>query len=92
MKSSHAQHTINDNWHKQKLYLWKRTHGRGQQCGDCWGKGSIWGLNGNGRKNTIKIKSKKKKIKNGFRMFAMNNSKTTYVAEIHSIIILLVVL
>ena len=32
----------------------KRTHGHGQQCGDCWGGGSIRGLNGNG-KNTIKI-------------------------------------
>ena len=31
----------------------KRTHGRGQQGGDCW-KGNIRGLNGNG-KNIIKI-------------------------------------
>ena len=23
----------------------KRTHGHGQQCGDCWGAGSIRGLN-----------------------------------------------
>ena len=31
----------------------KKTHGHGQQCGDCrWG-GGIRGLNGN--KNTIKI-------------------------------------
>ena len=37
----------------------KRTHGCGQQCGDCWGKGRIRGLNGSG-KNTIKIKSVKK--------------------------------
>ena len=40
----------------------KRTHGYGQYCGDCWGKGSIRGLNGNG-KNTIKIKLKKLKVK-----------------------------
>ena len=31
----------------------KRTHGHGPQCGDCWGKGCIKELNGNG---TIKIK------------------------------------
>ena len=31
----------------------KRTHGHGQQCGDCGGRG-ISRLNGNG-KNTIKI-------------------------------------
>ena len=35
----------------------KRTHGHGQQCSDCWGEGSVRGLNGNG-KNTIKIKLK----------------------------------
>ena len=35
----------------------KRTHGQGQQCGDCWGEGSTTRLNGNG-KNTIKIKEK----------------------------------
>ena len=33
----------------------KRTHGHGQQCGDCWRKEGIKGLNGNGE-NTIKIK------------------------------------
>ena len=33
----------------------KRTHGHGQQSGDCWGLGGIRGLNGNG-KNTMKIK------------------------------------
>ena len=38
----------------------KRTHGHGPQCGDCWGKGGIRGLNGNG-KNIIKIKSKEKR-------------------------------
>ena len=27
----------------------KRTH-HNQQCGDCWGKGSIRGLNGNRKK------------------------------------------
>ena len=32
----------------------KRTHGHGEQCGDCWGEGGIRGLNGNG-KNIIKI-------------------------------------
>ena len=37
----------------------KRTHGHGQQCGDCWGEGSIMELNSNG-KNTIKIKFKNK--------------------------------
>ena len=35
----------------------KRTHGHGQQCGDCWEEGGIRGLNDNG--NTIKIKLKK---------------------------------
>ena len=39
----------------------KRTHGHGQQCGDCWGQGGIRGLNGNG-KNTIKIKFLKKRL------------------------------
>ena len=24
----------------------KRTHVHGQQCGDCWGKGGVRGLNG----------------------------------------------
>ena len=33
----------------------KRTHGYGQQCGDCWVEGGERGLNGNG-KNIIKIK------------------------------------
>ena len=33
----------------------KRTHGLGQQCGDCLGDGGIRGPNGNG-KNIIKIK------------------------------------
>ena len=37
----------------------KRTHGHGQQCGDCWGRGHIRGLKGNG-KNPIKIKLNKK--------------------------------
>ena len=41
----------------------KRTHGHGQQCGDCWGEGVIRELNDNG-KNTMKIKFKNKnKIK-----------------------------
>ena len=35
----------------------KRTHGHGQQCGDCREEEGIRGLNGNG-KNTIKIKFK----------------------------------
>ena len=30
----------------------KRTHGHGQQCGDCWGEEDIRGLNGNGEKPT----------------------------------------
>ena len=35
----------------------KRTHGHGQQCGDCWGSWGIRGLNGNGEKhNTDLIK------------------------------------
>ena len=32
----------------------KRTHGHGQWCSDCWGKGDMRGLNGNGE-NIIKI-------------------------------------
>ena len=28
----------------------KRTHGHGQQCGDCWGEGVIRILNGNEKK------------------------------------------
>ena len=32
----------------------KRTHGHGQQCGDCWGEVGIRELNGNG-KNIIKF-------------------------------------
>ena len=36
----------------------KRTHGRGQQCGDCCEEEGIRGLNGNG-KNTIKTIIKK---------------------------------
>ena len=27
----------------------KRTHGHGQQCGDCWGERGISGLNGDGK-------------------------------------------
>ena len=27
----------------------KRTHGHGQQYGDCWGEEGIKGLNGNGK-------------------------------------------
>ena len=38
----------------------ERTHGHGQQCGDCWEMGNIWGLNGNGT-NIIKIKTWGKK-------------------------------
>ena len=33
----------------------KRTHGHGQQCGDCWAEGGVRGLNGN-KKYTMKIK------------------------------------
>ena len=32
----------------------KRAHGHGQHSSDCWGKGDVRGLNGNG-KNIIKI-------------------------------------
>ena len=32
----------------------KRTHGHGQQCGDCWKERGIRRLNGNG-KNTVKV-------------------------------------
>ena len=35
----------------------KKTHGHGQQCGDCGGEGSIRRINGNG-KNTIIIINK----------------------------------
>ena len=38
----------------------KRTHGHGEQYGDCWGEGSIRGLKGN-RKNRIKIRLTKEK-------------------------------
>ena len=41
----------------------KRMHGPGQQYGDCWRDGAIRGLNDNGNKNTVKIKSKKLKRK-----------------------------
>ena len=40
----------------------KRTHGHGQQCGDCWGEGSIEVLNDSG-KNTMKKKINKTKQK-----------------------------
>ena len=40
----------------------KRTHGHGQQCGDCWGARSIKGLNGNGKKIQQRLNFKKKKI------------------------------
>ena len=33
----------------------KRTHGHGQQCGDCLGEGAIRGLNTNGKNNAVKI-------------------------------------
>ena len=41
----------------------KRTHGHGQQCGNCRGEGGVRGLNDNGEKNTTKIKSRLKKKK-----------------------------
>ena len=34
----------------------KRTHGHGQQCGDCGGYRDIRGLNGNGKNTTKKKK------------------------------------
>ena len=40
----------------------KRTHGHGQQCGDCREEGSLKRLNGNG-KNTVKILKSKVKVK-----------------------------
>ena len=33
----------------------KKTHGHGQQCGDCLGEGTIRGLNTNGKNNAVKI-------------------------------------
>ena len=45
----------------------KRTHGHGQQCGDCWGEGGMRELNDNG-KNTIKIKLKKQNRKQNERV------------------------
>ena len=36
---------------------WKRTHGHGQRCGECWAEGAVRGLNGNGN-NIRKIKKK----------------------------------
>ena len=42
----------------------KKTHGHGQQCGDCRGQGCVRGLNGNG-KNTIKIKFLKRVFPSG---------------------------
>ena len=32
----------------------KKTHGHGQQCGDCGGEGGIRKFNSNGKKNTTK--------------------------------------
>ena len=40
----------------------KRTHGHGQQCGDCWGERGVRGLNGYG-KNIIKAFVTNKNIK-----------------------------
>ena len=45
----------------------KRTHGHGQQCGDCLHVGGLRGINGNG-KNTIKIKFKKRNKKNALSL------------------------
>ena len=42
----------------------KKTHGHGQQCGDCWGEGVLRGLNGNGE-NTIKME---KSLKNDLKV------------------------
>ena len=33
----------------------KRTHGRGQQCGDYWGERGVRGLNGNGGKKNFRL-------------------------------------
>ena len=37
----------------------KRTHGQGQQCGDCSGAGGVRRLNGNGKTTIKKLKIKK---------------------------------
>ena len=42
----------------------KRTHGQGQQCGDCCELGIIRGINGNG-KNAIKNKIKPQSCQEG---------------------------
>ena len=39
----------------------KKTHGQGQQRGDCWEEGGPMGLNHNG-KNGIRFKFKKQEI------------------------------
>ena len=44
----------------------KRTHGHGQQCGDCWGEGGIRVLKGNEKK---KINEKKEKKRHYFISF-----------------------
>ena len=46
----------------------KRTHGPGQQCGDCLGEGNVRGLNGN-RKNIIPYKILKKESEGAFENF-----------------------
>ena len=43
----------------------KRTHGHGQQCGDCWGRACMKGLSGNGN---IQCRLNKK-IKNNMESF-----------------------
>ena len=43
----------------------KRTHGHGQQCGDCWGEDNIRGLNGNGKYNNFLKSLGKVKFKIG---------------------------
>ena len=33
----------------------KRTHGHGQQCGDCWEEEGMKGLNGNGKEIQLRL-------------------------------------
>ena len=44
----------------------KRTHGQGQQCGDCSAVEGVRGQNGNGKKYIIKMK-----LKNGKQTIAL---------------------
>ena len=53
----------------------KRTHGHGQQCGDCWEEEGIRGLNGNGKiQQSLNLKNFKMKDKS--QMILSRLSKT----------------